>query len=99
MEYISVSEEAKNSPSNLSIEKIIEEYGTYIFNIAYKLSGKTEQAEDIAQETFIKAWKHLNELKDHAALKYWLHTICINEFRLFFPKSLLFSKYRKSLPL
>lgn len=82
MEYISVSEEAKNSPSNLSIEKIIEEYGTYIFNIAYKLSGKTEQAEDIAQETFIKAWKHLNELKDHAALKYWLHTICINEFRM-----------------
>ena len=49
MEYISASEEAKNPPSNLSMEKIIEEYGTYIFNIAYKLSGKTEQAEDIAQ--------------------------------------------------
>lgn len=82
MEYISASEEAKNPPPNLSMEKIIEEYGTYIFNIAYKLSGKTEQAEDIAQETFIKAWKHLNELKDHAALKHWLHTICINEFRM-----------------
>lgn len=49
MEYISASEEAKNPPPNLSMEKIIEEYGTYIFNIAYKLSGKTEQAEDIAQ--------------------------------------------------
>ena len=66
----------------VSMEKIIEEYGAYIFNIAYKLSGKTEQAEDIAQETFIKAWKHLDELKDPAALKQWLHTICVNEFRM-----------------
>lgn len=72
----------KNSTSKESMEKIIEEYGTYIFNISYKLSGKTEQAEDIAQETFIKAWKHLDELKDPTALKQWLHTICINEFRM-----------------
>ena len=53
----------------LSMEEIVEKYNTYIFDIAYKLTGKTEQAEDIAQETFIKAWKHLDELKDQAALK------------------------------
>lgn len=64
------------------MEEIVEKYNTYIFNIAYKLTGKTEQAEDIAQETFIKAWKHLDELKDQAALKQWLRTICINEFRM-----------------
>ncbi len=66
----------------ISIEEIVEKYSTYIYNIAYKLTGKTEQAEDIAQETFIKAWKHLDELKEQTALKQWLHTICINEFRM-----------------
>lgn len=74
--------------SNISVEKIIEEYGAYIFNIAYKLSGKVEQAEDIAQETFIKAWKHFDELKDQTALKQWLHTICINEFKMMLRKDI-----------
>ena len=66
----------------VSIDEIVKEYGTYIYNIAYKLTGKTEQAEDITQETFIKAWKHLDELKDQTAVKQWLHTICVNEFRM-----------------
>ncbi|WP_367881199.1 RNA polymerase sigma factor [uncultured Bacteroides sp.] len=64
------------------MNEIVETYSTYIYTIAYKLTGKMEQAEDIAQETFIKAWKHLDELKDQTALKQWLRTICVNEFRM-----------------
>lgn len=77
-----VDKRYKVCTSEITIEKIFQQYGDYIFNFAYKLSGKVELAEDIAQETFIKAWKHLDELKDHAAIKQWLHTICINEFRM-----------------
>ncbi len=76
----------KTSTLKISMEEIVEKYSTYIYNIAYKLTGKPEQAEDIAQETFIKAWKHLDELKEQAALKQWLHTICINEFRMLLRK-------------
>ena len=68
--------------AKVSMNEIVETYSTYIYNIAYKLTGKMEQAEDIAQETFIKAWKHLDELKDQTALKQWLRTICVNEFRM-----------------
>ena len=68
--------------AKVSMNEIVKTYSTYIYNIAYKLTGKMEQAEDIAQETFIKAWKHLDELKDQTALKQWLRTICVNEFRM-----------------
>lgn len=68
--------------AKVSMNEIVENYSTYIYNIAYKLTGKMEQAEDIAQETFIKVWKHLDELKDQTALKQWLRTICVNEFRM-----------------
>ena len=74
--------------AKLSMDEIVTKYNTYIYNIAYKLTGKTEQAEDIAQETFIKAWKHLDELKDQTALKQWLRTICVNEFRMLFRKDI-----------
>ena len=68
--------------AKVSMNEIVETYSTYIYTIAYKLTGKMEQAEDIAQETFIKAWKHLDELKDQTALKQWLRTICVYEFRM-----------------
>lgn len=73
--------------SETAIEEIFQQYGTYIFNVAYKLSGKVDVAEDIAQETFIKAWKHLDELKERTAIKQWLRTICVNEFRMMLRKN------------
>ncbi len=70
----------------ISIETIVEQYGSYVYNLAFKLSGKAEKAEDLAQETFIKAWKHLENLKEPAALKKWLHVICVNEFKMMIRK-------------
>lgn len=77
-----IDKQYKECTSEITIEEVFQQYGNYIFNFAYKLSGKAEMAEDIAQETFIKAWKHVDELKSHAAIKQWLHTICVNEFRM-----------------
>lgn len=67
---------------DFSIENIIEQYGKYIYNLSLKLVGKPEKAEDIAQETFIKAWRNIERLKDPAALNKWLRTICVNEYKM-----------------
>lgn len=94
MNYISALETtekreiSERQVPEVSMEEIVEKYSTYIFSIAYKLSGNTEQAEDITQETFIKAWKHLDELKDQNALKQWLRTICVNEFKMMLRKDI-----------
>lgn len=42
--------------NSLSIEDIIKQYGTYIYNLALRLSADPEKADDIVQEIFIKAW-------------------------------------------
>lgn len=47
-----------------------------------RLSADPEKADDIVQETFIKAWQHYQEVKETTAIKKWLRTICINEFRM-----------------
>lgn len=56
MEYIPAPEVAdkrvKNGSQTISAEEVISLYGTYIYNIALKLSGKPEMAEDIAQEAY-----------------------------------------------
>lgn len=64
------------------IENIIESYGQYVYNLALKLSANPEYADDLTQETFIKAWLHIKELRSPEAIKKWLRIICINEFRM-----------------
>lgn len=66
----------------MSIEQMIQNYGTYIYNFALKLSGNVKDAEDVAQDTFIKAWRHMDTLKEIHAIKKWLRTICLNEYRM-----------------
>jgi len=64
----------------MNIETIIREYGSYIYNYALKLSCHPVDAQDLAQETFIKAWKNIESLKEESALKSWLTSICYHEF-------------------
>lgn len=64
----------------MNIEIIINEYGSYIYNYALKLTCHPIAAEDLSQETFINAWKHINTLKDEYAIKAWLRKICFNLF-------------------
>lgn len=77
---------ARDAGEPVTIESIINQYGRYVYNMALSLSSNPENAEDLAQETLIQAWKHLTAIKNPAAIKKWLHTICINEFRMMLRK-------------
>ncbi|QFU22134.1 sigma-70 family RNA polymerase sigma factor [Shewanella eurypsychrophilus] len=50
-----------------------------IFRYAYWLCGDKHIAEDITQETFLRAWRSLESLKDDKAAKAWLITIVRRE--------------------
>lgn len=64
----------------MDINEMIAENGTYIYNYAWKLTCHPVQAEDLAQETFIQAWKKSDQLKEDTAIKKWLRTICYHQF-------------------
>jgi RNA polymerase sigma-70 factor (ECF subfamily) len=50
-----------------------------LFRYAYWLCGNRHVAEDITQETFLRAWRSLDSLKDDKAAKAWLITILRRE--------------------
>lgn len=58
--------------------KIFKDYNKYIYAFAYKLTNNKEYAEDLTQETFLKAYEKLNQLREHNLMKYWLRSICFN---------------------
>ncbi|AWI07044.1 RNA polymerase sigma factor [Clostridium drakei] len=64
----------------MSIEILINTYGTYVFNYALKLSCDPNVAEDLAQETFVNAWLKIKTLENSNAIRAWLRKICFNNF-------------------
>src|SRR3954467_4051118 len=61
-----------------AFSSIVSRYQTLICSLAYSRIGNLGQSEDIAQETFITAWKHLRLLREPARLRAWLCGIVRN---------------------
>src|SRR5262245_9201108 len=61
-----------------AFSRIVSRYQTLICSLAYSRLGNLGQSEDVAQETFITAWKHLRLLREPAKLRAWLCGIVRN---------------------
>ena len=61
-----------------AMEGLFETYYMTVYRLAYKWCGVKEDAEDIAQEVFIKLVKKLNTFTQNSSFKTWLYRIVIN---------------------
>jgi RNA polymerase sigma-70 factor (ECF subfamily) len=57
---------------------LIEAYQTPVFNLAYRMLGVAEEAEQAAQEAFIRAWMHLDSYDPAHKFSTWLLSITSN---------------------
>lgn len=56
----------------------VDRYGTMIFQVVFRISGNREEAEDLSQEVFIKAYRQLYQFRGEAAFSSWLYRIAWN---------------------
>lgn len=63
--------------------QIVGRYQSLICSLAYSATGSLGESEDLAQETFITAWKHLRHLREAGKLRAWLCGIARNRIRDF----------------
>jgi len=61
-------------------DRIATAYGMDLYRFALWLCGNEALAKDLVQETYVRAWKALDQLKDEAAAKGWLMTIVRREY-------------------
>jgi RNA polymerase sigma factor (sigma-70 family) len=62
-------------------EALVRQYQDLAFRTAYVIAGSAADAEDAAQEGFVKAWYALSRFRVGAAFRPWLLTIVANEAR------------------
>ena len=61
-------------------DSLAEAYGTDLYRYAMWICGNDALAKDLVQETYLRAWKALDNLKNEGAAKSWLITILRREF-------------------
>lgn len=59
-------------------EMLVKKYQNHVVNIVYSLTGETQDADDIAQEVFIKVYKNLGSFSKKAKFSTWLYRITVN---------------------
>jgi RNA polymerase sigma-70 factor (ECF subfamily) len=57
---------------------LVERYQRMIHDLTYRMSGSLSDAEDLAQETFIRAYRQLHAFRGDAKFSSWLYRIGIN---------------------
>jgi RNA polymerase sigma-70 factor (ECF subfamily) len=57
---------------------LVERHSRGLFRLAYRLTGNEHDAEDVVQETFLRAYRNLNRFESRAAFGTWLHRIGAN---------------------
>ncbi|MFC1546233.1 RNA polymerase sigma factor [bacterium] len=61
-----------------AFNKLVEKYKTNVFNICYRFLGNMHDAEDCAQDIFIKLYYSIHKFKGESLFSTWLYRITIN---------------------
>lgn len=72
-------DQAKNGDRN-AFREIVEDNKKRIFYLAYDLTGSQQDAEDLSQDVFIKAFRSMHTFKGEASIGTWLYRITLNTF-------------------
>lgn len=62
----------------LAFGELVRRHRSFVLALVYRLCGDATQAEDIAQDAFLRAWQALPGFRGQAAFRTWLYRIASN---------------------
>jgi RNA polymerase sigma-70 factor (ECF subfamily) len=77
--------EAARAGDRQAFSRLVESYSRPVYNLTYRMLGNAEEAEDAAQETFLRAYSRLDQYDTNHKFSTWLFSIanhhCIDRLR------------------
>jgi RNA polymerase sigma-70 factor (ECF subfamily) len=62
-----------------AFEQVVDKYQKPLFNVAYRLTGNRDDAEEVTQVAFIKAFEKLHTFNKESKFFSWIYRIAVNE--------------------
>ena len=72
--------------NNQMFSRLIDNYKNMVYNLAYRMSNNSQEAEDISQEAFLRAYQSLARFNPSYKFSTWLYQITLNIIRDRFKK-------------
>jgi RNA polymerase sigma-70 factor (ECF subfamily) len=57
---------------------LVEQHSRAVFRLAFRMTGNEQDAEDVVQETFLRAYRQLDKYEARASFSTWLYRIASN---------------------
>ena len=86
-------EQARNG-DRVAFHQLVDKFQPGIYRMIYYRTGSQEDAEDLTQDVFMKAYKNLKGLKTTAVFRSWLYRIAVNRVRDFYRKKQFMSLFQ-----
>jgi RNA polymerase sigma-70 factor, ECF subfamily len=61
-----------------AFQSLVERHSRAVYRLAHRMTGNASDAEDVVQETFLKAYRQLGRFESRANFGTWLHRIAVN---------------------
>ncbi len=74
---VAAAEEARQGNQH-AFRVLVERHSRSVFGLAYRMTGNERDAEDLVQETFLRAYKQLHRFDGRSTFGTWLYRICAN---------------------
>jgi len=74
---VNLIEQTLNGDTN-AFGTLVKKYQSAVYGLVFHITGSFSDAEDLAQESFIKAYENLNTLRERNRFASWLKTIATN---------------------
>ena len=68
----------EESSATADFERIVEEHSSFVYNVAFRMMGNPQDAEDVAQEAFISAYRAFGRFRGDSKVTTWLYRITVN---------------------
>ncbi|HMH43258.1 MAG TPA: sigma-70 family RNA polymerase sigma factor, partial [Pyrinomonadaceae bacterium] len=65
----------------MAYERLVAEHSGDVYALLYRLTTDSEEARDLTQETFLRAFQSIDRFRGDSSLKTWIYRIAINQAR------------------
>ena len=72
------SQHSQNPVTAAGFEQIVEQHSSLVYNVALKMMGRPEDAEEVAQEAFLSAYRAYGRFRGDSKITTWLYRITVN---------------------
>lgn len=78
MDMSSQSDTGQGDAAPTQFEDIVEMYSGYVYNVAFKMMGNPHDAEEVAQDAFLSAYRAFDRFRGESRVTTWLYRITMN---------------------